>query len=111
MTFEIGWAYDKSDYIDSDEKTTYIKGAGTLDKDWSKISTKLEVEYFYQVSEQIKFDLSRFQTILELQYVPFNNWGVTLGIVQENYSKPQNINYRPNPTNIFLSINRSGFIN
>ena len=110
MTFEIGWAYDKSDYIESDEKTTYIKGSGTFDKNWEKLSTKLEFEYFHQVSEKIKFDLSRFQTILELQYVPFNKWGITLGVVQENYSEPQKISFRHNPTNIYLSISRSGFI-
>ena len=111
MTFEIGWAYDKSDYLESDEKTTYIKGAGTLDKDWDKIQTKLEVEYFHQISEQLKFDLSRFQTILELQYHPNKKWGITLGIVKENYTQSGENNFSEDPTNIFLSISRSGFIN
>ena len=110
-TFEIGWAYDKSDYLESDEKTTYIKGAGTLDKDWDKIQTKLEVEYFHQISEQLKFDLSRFQTILELQYHPNKKWGITLGIVKENYTQSGENNISEDPTNIFLSISRSGFIN
>jgi len=110
-TFEIGWAYDKSDYLESDEKTTYIKGAGTLDKDWYKIQTKLEVEYFHQISELLKFDLSRFQTILELQYRPNKKWGVTIGVVRENYTDPGENNIIEDPTNIFLSISRSGFIN
>ena len=110
-TFEIGWAYDKSDYLESDEKTTYIKGAGTLDKDWDKIQTKLEVEYFHQISEQLEFDLSRFQTILELQYHPNKKWGFTIGIVKENYSQSGENNISEDPTNIFLSISRSGFIN
>ena len=110
-TFEIGWAYDKSDYLESDEKTTYIKGAGTLDKDWDKIQTKLEVEYFHQISEQLEFDLSRFQTILELQYHPNKKWGITLGIVKENYTQSGENNISEDPTNIFLSISRSGFIN
>ena len=83
----------------------------TNDKNWEKLSTKLEFEYFHQVSERIKFDLSRFQTILELQYVPFNKWGIILGIVQENYSETQKISFRPNPTNVYLSISRSGLIN
>ncbi len=110
-TFEIGWAYDKSDYLESDEKTTYIKGAGTLDKDWDKIQTKLEVEYFHQISEQLKFDLSRFQTILELQYRPNKKWGITIGVVKENYTQQGENNISEDPTNIFLSISRSGFIN
>ena len=110
-TFEIGWAYDKSDYLESDEKTTYIKGAGTLDKNWDKIQTKLEVEYFHQISEQLEFDLSRFQTILELQYHPNKKWGITLGIVKENYTQSGENNISEDPTNIFLSISRSGFIN
>ena len=111
MTFELGWAYDKSDYLESDEKTTYIKGAGTLDKNWNKIKTKLEVEYYHQISEQLKFDLSRFQTILELQYRPNNKWGITIGLVKENYTNKDENNISENPTNIFLSINKSGFIN
>ena len=110
-TFEIGWAYDKSDYLESDEKTTYIKGAGTLDKDWDKIQTKLEIEYFHQISELLKFDLSRFQTILELQYRPNKKWGVTIGVVKENYTQLGENNISEDPTNIFLSISRSGFIN
>ena len=32
MTFEIGWAYDKSDYIETDEKTTYLKPLVLLTK-------------------------------------------------------------------------------
>tara|TARA_B110000014_G_scaffold148726_1_gene103577 strand:- start:150 stop:860 length:711 start_codon:yes stop_codon:yes gene_type:complete len=110
-TFEIGWAYDKSDYLESDEKTTYIKGAGTLDKDWNKIQTKLEVDYFHQISEQLKFDLSRFQTLLELQYLPNKKWGITIGLVMENYTNTEENKISENPTNIFLSISRSGFIN
>ena len=111
MTFEIGWAYDKSDYLDSDEKTTYMKTAGTFDKDWDKIKTKLEVEYFHQISEQIKFDLSRFQTILEMKYTLNKKWGITIGVVQENYISKRENNFSLNPTNIFLSISRLGFIN
>ena len=111
MTFEIGWAYDKSDYLDSDEKTTYMKTAGTIDKDWNKIKTKLEVEYFHQISEQIKFDLSRFQTILEINYPLNKKWGFTIGVVQENYINKRENNFSLNPTNIFLSISRLGFIN
>tara|TARA_B100000579_G_scaffold129968_1_gene104943 strand:+ start:1205 stop:1915 length:711 start_codon:yes stop_codon:yes gene_type:complete len=111
MTFEIGWAYDKSDYLDSDEKTTYMKTAGTIDKDWNKIKTKLEVEYFNQISEQIKFDLSRFQTILEINYPLNKKWGFTIGVFQENYINKRENNFSLNPTNIFLSISRLGFIN
>ena len=111
MTFEIGWAYDKSDYIETDEKTTYLKTASTIDKNWEKITAKLELEYFYQISEQIDSDLSRFQTIVELNYMPSTKWGITLGIVQDNYSKPQTIDFKSNPLDIFISISRSGFIN
>tara|TARA_B100000965_G_scaffold383252_1_gene382298 strand:- start:1337 stop:1672 length:336 start_codon:yes stop_codon:yes gene_type:complete len=111
MTFEIGWAYDKSDYIETDEKTTYLKTASTIDKDWGKIAAKLELEYFYQISEQIDSDLSRSQTLIELNYMPSTKWGITLGIIQDNYSKPQTINFKSNPLDIFISISRSGFIN
>ena len=111
MTFEIGWAYDKSDYIETDEKTTYLKTASTMDKNWEKISAKIELEYFFQISKQIDSNLSRSQTIIELNYIPLPEWGITLGIVHDNYSKPQTINFKSNLLNIFISISRSGFIN
>ena len=110
MTFELGWAYDISNYIESNEKTSYIKGAGSIDKSWSKTKTKLEIEYFHQISEIIESNVSRFQTIFEIEYKPKASWGITLGLVNEYYTKNQN-NFRTNPTNIFISINKFGFIN
>jgi len=43
--------------------------------------------------------------------MPSTKWGITLGIVQDNYSKPQTIDFKSNPLDIFISISRSGFIN
>jgi len=111
MTIEIGWAYDKSDYIDSDEKTTYLKGLTTLDKSWRKISAKIEIEYFNQISKISTSDLSRFETIFEFRYSPKNKWGITMGLLQENYINPQKINFRANPASFFISINILGFLN
>ena len=110
MTLEIGWAYDISDYIESNEKTSYIKSAGSIDKGWGKTKTKLEIEYFHQISGLIESNISRFQTIFEIEYRQNTNWGITLGLVNEYYTKNQN-NFRTSPTNIFISVNKFGFFN
>ena len=83
---------------------------GSIDKSWSKTKTKLEIEYFHQISEIIESNISRFQTIFEIEYKPKASWGITLGLVNEYYTENQN-NFRTNPTNIFISINKFGFIN
>ena len=44
--------YLKESNIETDEKTTYLKTASTIDKDWEKITAKLELEYFYHISER-----------------------------------------------------------
>lgn len=110
ITSEIGWAYDKSDFIESDEKTTYLKSAITIDRGFSKFKTKAEFEYYHQISEVVLFNLSRFQTILEFQFLINENWSTVLGIDREVYTESSN-RFRIDPITIYFSINRKGLLN
>ena len=110
ITSEIGWAYDKSDFIESDEKTTYLKSAITIDRGFSKFKTKAELEYYHQISEVVLFNLSRFQTILEFQFLINENWSTVLGIDREVYTESSN-RFRIDPITIYFSINRRGLLN
>jgi hypothetical protein len=110
ITSEIGWAYDKSDFIESDEKTTYLKSAITIDRDFSKFKTKAELEYYHQISEVVLFNLSRFQTIVEFQFLINENWSTVLGIDREVYTESSN-RFRIDPITIYISINRKGLLN
>lgn len=110
ITSEVGWAYDKSDFIESDEKTTYLKSAITIDRDFSKVKTKAELEYYHQISEVVLFNLSRFQTIVEFQFLINENWSTVLGIDREAYTESSN-RFRIDPITIYISINRKGLLN
>ena len=110
ITSEIGWAYDKSDFIESDEKTTYLKSAITIDRHFSKVKTKAELEYYHQISEIVLFNLSRFQTIVEFQFLINENWSSVIGIDREVYTESSN-RFRIDPITIYISINRKGLLN
>ena len=110
ITSEIGWAYDKSDFIESDEKTTYLKSAITIDRDFNKVKTKAELEYYHQISEIVLFNSSRFQTIVEFQFLINENWSSVIGIDREVYTESSN-RFRIDPITIYISINRKGLLN
>ena len=110
FTSEVGWAYDKSDFIDSDEKTTYIKSAISLDQNFEKLKIKLELEYYDQISEILVFDLSRFETNLEIQYKLNKYWDAVFSLDREVYTENEN-QFRSDPTTIFISLNRNGLFN
>lgn len=110
ITSEVGWAYDKSDFIKSDEKTTYLKSAITIDRHFSKFKMKAELEYYHQISEVVLFNLSRFETILEFQYLINESWSTVFGIDREVYTDSSN-RFRFDPITIYISINRKRLLN
>jgi len=110
ITSEIGWAYDKSDFIESDEKTTYLKSAITIDRNFSNFKTKAELEYYHQISEVFLFNLSRFETILEFQFLINENWSTVFGIDREVYTESSN-RFRIDPITVYISINRKSLFN
>ena len=63
---ELGHAFDMSDYLNETRKTSYIKTGAFWDHDTNRFYTKLELEYFKQISEVVENDLSRIQYMLEV---------------------------------------------
>lgn len=63
---ELGHAFDMSDYLNETRKTSYIKTGAFWDHDTNRFSTKLELEYFKQISEVVENDLSRIQYMIEV---------------------------------------------
>jgi len=83
ITTEMGLAYDMSNYLEDTRKTSYLKLAFTHDKDFRHINTKLELDYFYQISDINIYNLSRFQAMGELQWKFYQNLKLIGGFYQE----------------------------
>ena len=75
---EIGHAYDMSDYLNDTRKTSYLKGGIFWDHDMKKISSKVDAEWFKQISDAVDSDLSRFQFFAELTYQINKSWRLLL---------------------------------
>ena len=92
MTVEVGVAFDNSDYLNTEQKTTYIRGGFSIDQTVKTFSTKFEVDYFYQLSEVfLNSSLSRFQILGEAKWSINNNLGVISGFtwdIQNEESSP-----------------------
>ena len=63
---EIAHAYDMSDYLNDNRRTSYARGGLYWDHDTKWVNTKLEVEYFHQISEEVDENLSRTQAMAEI---------------------------------------------
>ena len=71
---EIAHAYDMSDYLNDNRRTSYARGGLYWDHDTKLFNTKLEIEYFYQISEEVEENLSRTQAMAEVIFP------ITIGI-------------------------------
>ena len=63
---EVAHAYDMSDYLNDSRRTSYARGGLYWDHDTKWVKTKLEVEYFHQISEEVVENLSRTQAMAEI---------------------------------------------
>jgi hypothetical protein len=80
MTLEMGVAFDNSDYLNTKQKTTYLRSACSMDHKARSLSTKFEVDYFYQLSEiDLHSSLSRFQILGEFQWLLMRGLGIISG--------------------------------
>jgi len=69
-TIESGVAFDNSDYLNTEQKTTYVRSALSFDRNFRSISTKVEVDYFYQISKVLyNENLSRLELLKEFEWV------------------------------------------
>ena len=92
MTVELGVAFDNSDYLNAEQKTTYLRGACSIDHRLKSFSGKFEVDYFYQISEiELRSSLSRFQIVSEFEWLINKSFGVISGFtwdIQDENSSP-----------------------
>ena len=99
---EMGIAYDMSDYLEDTRKTSYLKTAFSYDRNTQNISTKLELEYFHQISDIVnENNLSRFQILGELQWQLYNNLKLIGGVYQELLN---NKSYNEKQALLYLTI-------
>ncbi len=105
MTIEAGIAFDNSNYLNTLQKTSYLKTGFTWDKDLPKFSTKLEMDYYHQFSEIIDYtELTRFQFVGEIQWHLKNNISFISGFTHE-YPIHQSFNFETASLFITLAIN------
>ena len=92
MTVELGVAFDNSDYLNAEQKTTYLRGEYSIDHRLKSFSGKFEVDYFYQISEiELRSSLSRFQIVSEFEWLINKSFGVISGFtwdIQDENSSP-----------------------
>ena len=75
-TLELGVAFENSDYLNTEQKTAYLRAGCSLDHKVYGLSTKFEIDYFHQISaidQTLSPPLSRFQALIEMGW-PINNY-------------------------------------
>ncbi len=83
MTAEVGLAYDMTDYLNDSWKTSYVKTTFTWDTEISILKSKVELEYFSQISDIVESDLSRFQALCEMDIPITKTFSAIFSIFQE----------------------------
>ena len=96
---EIGHAYDMSDYLNDTRKTSYLKGGIFWDHDMKKISSKVDAEWFKQISDVVDSDLSRFQFFAELIYQINKSLALIAGVEQDYYTET-----KQHPQSYYISL-------
>mgnify|MGYP001199356754 CR=1 FL=1 len=105
ITIEIDIAFDNSDYLNTEQKTTYIRGVTSVDQDIISLSLKFEIDYHYQMNESLdKTDLSRFQILAESQWNLKKRIGIVTGFTCDIHDNDPNSSF-------FLTIAFSDPIN
>ena len=90
-TIEAGAAFDNSDYLNTEQKTTYARTAISFDRKFKIISTKVEIDYFYQISEIYdNTNLSRLELLNECEWSFSKHLGLIAGFTWtiQNNNKP-----------------------
>ena len=82
---EIAHAYDMSDYLNDNRRTSYARGGLYWDHDTKLFNTKLEVEYFHQISEEVEENLSRTQAMAEVIFPITNGFSAIIIYEIESY--------------------------
>jgi len=101
-TMEMGIAFDNSDFLNTEQKTSYLRTAFTFDQDLKIFSTKFEIDYFHQLSERVQnTDLSRFQMVGNAQWHYKNGMSIIFGFTQDF---PTNESFNFETASIFITL-------
>ena len=104
-TLEMGVAFDNSDYLNTEQKTTYARAGCSTDHALNFLSAKFEIDYFYQLSEVINSkNLSRFQILTEAKWDLNGKVGLIAGFTCDIQNK------NPDPS-FFLTISFNEVLN
>ena len=91
-TIEAGAAFDNSDYLNTEQKTTYARSATSFDRKFQYLSTKLELDYLYQINEvRGSTSLSRLELLNEYEWSFSEHLGLIAGFtrtMQNNNNPP-----------------------
>ena len=88
LNIELGIAFDNSDYLNTKQKTSYIKIGNTIDKNINPITFKFEIDYFKQINKNLlEKDLSRIDLLSEFKIPIKNNIYLIIGILNQSSSK------------------------
>lgn len=91
-TIEAGAAFDNSDYLNTEQKTTYARSAISFDRKFQYLSTKVELDYLYQINEvRGSASLSRLELLNEYEWSFSKHLGLIAGFtrtIQNNNSPP-----------------------
>ena len=92
QTLEIGISFDHEDYLNTKQRKTYTKFGCSVDQNINNISSKFEIDYFYNINTiKSGSTLSRFQVLGELQWIFTDNIGAIVGLtwdIQKNNPGP-----------------------
>jgi hypothetical protein len=91
INFELGHAFDISDYLNATRKTSYLKLGVFWDHDTKWFSTKLEAEHFEQISEIVENNLSRNQFLFEMIIPLKHNFSININYELEDYHRKNQI--------------------
>ena len=103
LTFELGPAFDNSDYLNSQIRTTFLKNSFSFDVFLKNVKGKLEVDYFNQINKKINNKaLHRLQILGDFRLSINSLFDVIIG----NFQEYQNKKIMNNSISIAFSISK-----
>ena len=91
MTIETGIAFDNSDYLNDQQKTTFLRTGFSIDKKIRLLSGKFEVDYFHQLNQKtLDRTESRIQILGEFSWKVNEVIEILSGITSDIYEDKSN---------------------
>jgi len=109
LNIELGITFDNSDYLNSQQKRSYLKTGNTIDLNLKKMKFKFEIDYFKQINKDTSnYDFSRIDLLLEASIPIKKNINLIFGIL--NQTNSQNI-YSFENNLFFINLSNSKNLN